>query len=69
VCLMGNLKPIELFLNGTPEHVVEEARHCIEIADSKDGGYILAPGGAFIPGTPDKNIQAIFSAIPKSTSG
>ena len=63
VCLMGNLSPIELFLRGTPDDVVKEARRCIEIAGSKNGGYILAPGGAFIPGTPEKNIQAVFSAV------
>jgi uroporphyrinogen decarboxylase len=60
VCLMGNLSPIELILPGDPVQIAEEARRCIAIAREQDGGYILAPSGAFIPGTPVQNIRALF---------
>jgi len=63
VCLMGNLSPIELFLQGSPEEVAMEARRCIEIAAEEEGGYLLAPSGAFIPGTPDENIRAVFTPV------
>jgi uroporphyrinogen decarboxylase len=63
VCLMGNLSPIGHFLQGSPESVAVEAGRCIEIAAEEEGGYLLAPSGAFIPGTPDENIQAVFKAV------
>jgi uroporphyrinogen decarboxylase len=63
LCLMGNLNPIELLLQGTPAGVEAEARRCIEVAAGDGGGYLLAPSGAFIPGTPDENIKAILAAV------
>ncbi|MBN1837490.1 MAG: uroporphyrinogen decarboxylase family protein [Spirochaetales bacterium] len=63
VSLMGNLSPIDLFLQGTPGGVAAEAARCIEIAAEAQGGYLLAPGGAFIPGTPEENIRAVFAAV------
>jgi uroporphyrinogen decarboxylase len=62
VCLMGNLSPIELILPGSPEQIRAEARRCMGIAGEPDGGYLLAPSGAFIPGTSDANIRAILEA-------
>ncbi len=62
ICLMGNLNPIELVLRGTPDQIVTEARRCISIAADEDGGYLLAPSGALIPGTPVENIRAIVEA-------
>jgi uroporphyrinogen decarboxylase len=62
VCLMGNLSPIELILPGSPEQIRTEARRCIGVAGDGNGGYLLAPSGAFIPGTPPENIQALLDA-------
>jgi uroporphyrinogen-III decarboxylase len=59
---MGNLSPIDLVLPGSPEQIRAEARRCIGIAREQNGGYLLAPSGAFIPGTPAENIQAILDA-------
>ncbi|MBN1836362.1 MAG: uroporphyrinogen decarboxylase family protein [Spirochaetales bacterium] len=61
--LMGNLSPIELLLRGTPEEVLGEARRCIETAGGMEGGFLLAPSGAFIPGTPEENIRAVLAAV------
>ena len=63
VSLMGNLDPIDLLLRGTPESIAAEARRCLETAGSAAGGYLLAPGGAFIPGTPEQNIRAVLAAV------
>ena len=63
VCLMGNLSPIEHFLQGSPESVAAEAGRCMEGAANGQGGYVLAPSGAFIPGTPEENIRAVFAAV------
>jgi len=60
VCLMGNLSPIDLILPGSPEQIRAEARRCVGIAGEPAGGYLLAPSGAFIPGTPAQNIQALL---------
>lgn len=62
VCLMGNLSPIELMQNERPKKIVEESEKCIAIAADTKGGYILAPSGAFIPGTPPENIRAIIDS-------
>jgi uroporphyrinogen decarboxylase len=63
VCLMGNLNPIELLLRASPQQIVDEARRCLSIAADPDGGYILAPSGAFIPGTSKENIRAVLEAV------
>jgi uroporphyrinogen decarboxylase len=63
LCLMGNLNPIDLLLRGTPKQVVDEARRCIAIAADEDGGFLLAPSGALIPGTPIENIRAMMQAL------
>ncbi len=59
VCLMGNLDPIGLVLKGGPERISVECDRCIEIAGGAQGGYILAPSGAFIPGTPREHVRVI----------
>jgi uroporphyrinogen-III decarboxylase len=59
---MGNLDPIGLLLQGTPERVAEEARRCISVAADDDRGFLLAPSGALIPGTPDASICAMEGA-------
>ena len=62
LCLMGNLNPIDTMLRGTPAQVVTEARRCIATAADDDGGFLLAPSGALIPGTPLENIRAMADA-------
>ena len=63
VCLMGNISAIDLIRRSTPEEILEESRRCIALGADDDGGYILAPSGAFIPGTPPENIQALSDAV------
>ena len=65
ICLMGNLNPIELLLRSTPQQVIGEARRCISIAADDDGGFLLAPSGALIPGTPVENIRATVDAVSR----
>ncbi len=60
VCLMGNLDPIGLVLKGGPERISAECGRSIEIASDARGGYILAPSGALIPGTPREHVRAIM---------
>jgi uroporphyrinogen decarboxylase len=69
VCLMGNINAIDLVRQGTPEQILEESRRCMAIGADTEGGYILAPSGAFIPGTPPENIQALIDATGARTVG
>jgi uroporphyrinogen decarboxylase len=62
ISLMGNLNPIELILQGNPHTITAECKRCMDIAANPKGGYLLAPSGAFIPGTPEENIRAIIAS-------
>lgn len=59
--LLGPVDPSEVMANGTPEEVTEK---CIEALDnlSPGGGFILGPGCALPPTTPDENIDAMIEA-------
>jgi len=62
VCLMGNLSPIELLRKGTPDEIRMQCRLLIDAVSVPEGGYILAPSGAYIPGTPEENIRAMIDS-------
>lgn len=58
MCLMGNLHTINLLRKANVGEVTAAADECIRVA-GQSGGFILAPHGAFVPGTPEENIRAI----------
>ncbi len=58
VCLIGNLDPVEVMLNGTPELVEARARECLSVA-AVGGGYILGTGCEVPPGAPLENLEAL----------
>jgi len=61
VCLMGNLDPINVMLNGTPEMVESEVAR---IADVARGGGVLFNTGEGVPiGTPTENVRAMVRAL------
>jgi uroporphyrinogen decarboxylase len=60
VCIMGNVKPAETLLGGTPETVRREARRCIETGKTARGGFILASGCEVPIETPPENIDALI---------
>ncbi len=62
VFLKGNIDPVNVILNGTPEKVLIEARKCIESA-SKGGGYILSTACSVPPQSPPENIMVLYSAV------
>lgn len=64
VCLMGNLDPIRILRNGTPEQVEAECKRLIEIG-KKAKGFVLTTGGEVANGTPPENLDALFRAIDK----
>ena len=58
LCLMGNLPHRRDAARHSREHR-REAKRCIAVAEDDDGGFVLAPSGALIPGTPIENIRAM----------
>lgn len=64
VCLLGNLDPIRVFLEGTPEEVEQATMQCIK--DAAEGGGYIASGGCEIPGdTPPQNILTFIQTVRK----
>jgi uroporphyrinogen decarboxylase len=59
--LLGPVDPGEVMARGTPELVIEKCREAINIL-APGGGFILGPGCALPPTTPDENIHAMIEA-------
>jgi len=62
--LLGPIDPSEVMVFGTPELVEEK---CIEALDNlaPGGGFILGPGCALPPTTPDENIDVLIESVKK----
>lgn len=62
--LLGPVDPSEVMANGTPQLVEEK---CVEALRnmSPGGGFILGPGCALPPTTPDENIDAMIETAKK----
>jgi len=59
ICLKGDLNPVTLLLNGTPEQVLEAARN----ACASTGGPLILSAGCEVPvNTPEENIHALVAA-------
>jgi MtaA/CmuA family methyltransferase len=57
--ILGPVDPSEIMANGTPEQVAQKSREAIDIL-APGSGFILAPGCALPPSTPDENIDAMI---------
>ena len=62
VCLMGNVAPLEVLAQGTPEAVQHAARSCLDACDPHRG-LIRCVGGGVSPGTPGANVEALIQAV------
>jgi uroporphyrinogen decarboxylase len=62
--LLGNIPPLDVLTNGTPDKVEEAARDCLHQHGGK-AGIILSAGGGTSPGTPGENIHALIKAAAK----
>ena len=65
VTLMGNVRPAQTLLNGTPAEVEAEARECLEKALGSPKGFILSSGCEVPLHTPSANIDALMAAARK----
>jgi len=61
LCLMGNVAPLDLGVNGTPEQVYAAAREVLTQVDGHP--FILSVGGGTSPGMPAANIRAMINAL------
>jgi len=61
ICLLGNVPPLEVLAQGTPEQVRQAVRECLH-QHPVCKGLILSAGGGTSPGTPAGNIHALVQA-------
>ncbi|MBW1773122.1 MAG: hypothetical protein JRJ82_09550 [Deltaproteobacteria bacterium] len=59
--LMGNLHPIHVLLQGSPEEIYEKALACLK-EGATGGRFLLSSGGGLAPDTPIKNLKSLESA-------
>jgi uroporphyrinogen-III decarboxylase len=67
VCLMGNVPPLEVLAQGTPEQVARSAQGCLR-AHGGPRGLLLSAGGGTSPGTPAANLHALCQAARAETA-
>lgn len=61
-CLLGNVKPAESLLKGTPEMVMAEVKDIIEKAGDSPRGLIVSSGCEIPFNSPPENIDALINA-------
>lgn len=61
VCICGNVDPISILLEGTPEQVKATAKRNIKYG-AEGGGFILMPACDTNPNTPPENFKALVDA-------
>jgi Uroporphyrinogen-III decarboxylase len=63
VRLMGNIKPSETMLQGTPKDVRNAVIECVKKAYDNPKGYIVASGCSLPTETPFENIHAMIDTV------
>jgi uroporphyrinogen decarboxylase len=61
-CLLGNVKPAETMLKGTPEKIMAEVQEIIRSAGDSPRGPIVSTGCETPFNTPPANIDAVMTA-------
>jgi uroporphyrinogen decarboxylase len=61
LCLMGNVPPLEVGVQGTPQMVRDSASAVL--AKTNGAGLILSLGGGVSPGMPKENLVALIEAL------
>ena len=62
VFIKGNMDPIHVLLNGTPEQIKKDAKERIQIG-SRGGGFILSTACSIAPYTPRSHVQLLREAV------
>ncbi|MCX7923544.1 MAG: uroporphyrinogen decarboxylase family protein [Clostridia bacterium] len=66
IAFAGNMNPVSIMQNATPEGVAQACQNCINTA-GPDSGYILMPGCDIPPGVPLENIKAMVATAKNQT--
>ena len=61
VCIIGNLDPVSVLLQGSEAQITRQAQKCIADA-AEGGGYILGSGCEVAMDTPRENVRAVVKA-------
>ncbi len=67
ICLMGNIDPLDLMINGSAQEVAGKAAECLSLF-SKQSGYMLSVGGGLNQGIPLDNVRALAAAARRAGS-
>jgi len=62
VALMGNVRPTESMLFGTPQAVAENVKECLAKTYDSPKSYVVALGCGLPINTPPENIHALIDA-------
>jgi len=65
ICLIGNLDPISVLLNGTAERVRTEAQRIMK-AGRQNGGYIFNTGEMVPRDVPVENMETMLEAARRA---
>ena len=65
ICLMGNLDPIRVLREGTPDKVQEETSKTV-LSGKVGGGYIFCTGEGVTHDTSEENVLAMMQAVRKN---
>jgi uroporphyrinogen decarboxylase len=58
-CVLGMVDPANVLHRGTPDLVEARSRHALEVL-APGGGFIIGPGCALMPETPEANVTALM---------
>lgn len=61
VCIMGNVAPVQVMFNGSPEDVKKASEKCIGKAG--EWGFILSSGCEIPKDTPPENVEAMVKVV------
>ena len=64
VCIAGNVDPVTVLNDGTPDYVEKVSMDCISAA-AEGGGYVLCPGCDIPPSVTLENIRAFINSTRK----
>jgi len=61
VCILGNVDPIKILLQSSPDKVYDESKRIMETG-KQNGGYIFNSGEMIPRDVPEENIRAFVRA-------
>ena len=63
--IIGNIDPVSILLNGSPEDVDQAVKKALSLAGSSENGLVVAPGCSLAEDTPIENINSMVEALAK----